>query len=66
MSGYPPQGVPQCTMEVPPFNLPELGHEGHPTFYKGYALPPKASTHASITDTDDYTETAADEKSERD
>ena len=41
MASYPPQGVPQCTMEVKPYNLPELGYEGHPTYYEGYRLPPK-------------------------
>lgn len=53
MADFPPQGNPICTMRVPPYNLPELGHEGHPTYYEGYALPPKATgTHAGIVDTD--------------
>ena len=41
MASYPPQAEPQCTMEVSPNNIPLLGHEGHPTYYKGYASPPK-------------------------
>ena len=49
---YPEQGEPQCTMEVKPYNLPELGHEGHPTYYKGYKLPPKAFTSAGRVDDD--------------
>ena len=66
MADFPPQGDVICVMDMPVFNKPELGNEGHPTFYRGYANPPKASTHASITDTDDYTESKSDEVSEGD
>ena len=66
MADFPPQGDVICTMDLPVHCIPELGHEGHPTFYRGYANPPKASTHASITDTDDYTESASDERREND
>jgi hypothetical protein len=66
MASYPTQGDPICVMDLPVFNKPELGHEGHPTYYRGYASPPKSSIHAGMTDTDDPTETAADERKERD